>query len=49
MQLIGFVEGETDYKNVFEIVQLKFARSDLEIAWKKLLEKTLKWTIYVNK
>ncbi|CAD8128200.1 unnamed protein product [Paramecium sonneborni] len=42
LQLIGFREGENDYKNIFEIVQLKMARADIEIAWKKQLEKTLK-------
>ncbi|CAD8108139.1 unnamed protein product [Paramecium primaurelia] len=42
LQLIGFREGETDYKNIFEIGQLKLARADIEIAWKKQLEKSLK-------
>ncbi|CAD8106412.1 unnamed protein product [Paramecium primaurelia] len=42
IQLIGFIEGQTDYKNIFEIGQLKMARADIEIAWKKQLEKSLK-------
>ncbi|CAD8212420.1 unnamed protein product [Paramecium pentaurelia] len=42
IQLIGFTEGQTDYKNIFEIGQLKMARADIEIAWKKQLEKSLK-------
>ncbi|CAD8182324.1 unnamed protein product [Paramecium octaurelia] len=42
LQLIGFREGETDYKNIFEVGQIKMARADIEIAWKKQLEKSLK-------
>ena len=42
LQLVGFNEGETEMTNIFEIGQLKFARADLEIAWKKQLEKSYK-------
>ncbi|CAK65251.1 unnamed protein product (macronuclear) [Paramecium tetraurelia] len=41
LQLIGFREGETDFKNIFELGLLKMARADIEIAWKKQLEKSL--------